>query len=189
MKINKKDIFTISNFLSFLRLMLALPFWILIGKRSLNQINYEVILLCIIAGLTDVLDGYFARGRHEITEFGKIIDPLADKIVVGTIVIKLFYLNAIPFYYLAIVIIRDIVIFVGGIFTSKKIGKVLPSNILGKATVINIGILILLILFGLKDIFLYQIIFYSSMILMFLSLMGYAIRAREFLSRKTNETF
>lgn len=189
MIMNKKDIFTISNFLSFLRLLLAVPFWILIGKHSLNEINYEVIILCMLAGLTDVLDGYFARGRHEITEFGKIIDPLADKIVVATIVIKLFYLNAIPFYYLAIVIIRDLLIFAGGIFTSKKIGKVLPSNILGKATVINIGVLILFILFGLKDIFIYQILYYSSMILMFLSLIGYAIRAREFLSRKTNETF
>ncbi len=189
MKIIKKDIFTISNFLSFLRLLLAVPFWILIGKHSLNQINYEVITLCLIAGLTDVLDGYFARGRREITEFGKIIDPLADKIVVAAIVIKLFYLNAIPLYYLAMVIIRDLLIFVGGIFTSKKIGKVLPSNILGKATVINIGILILFILLGLKDIFLYQIIFFSSIILMILSLIGYAIRAREFLSRKTDETF
>ncbi len=188
MKILKKDIFTISNFLSLLRLLLAIPFWILIGKHSLNQINYEVIFLCILAGLTDILDGYFARDRHEITEFGKIIDPLADKIVVGTIVIKLFYLNAIPFYYLAIVIIRDLLIFAGGIFTSKKIGKVLPSNILGKATVINIGILILFILFGLKDNFLYPIIFYSSLILMFLSFFGYSIRAKEFLSRKSHET-
>jgi len=183
MNTNSRNIFTVSNLLSMLRLFLAVPIWFLIKENSAHQINMAAVILCLLASMTDILDGYIARKRNEITEFGKIIDPLADKIAVGAVVIKLYMINEIPSYYLSIVIARDLLIFLGGIYTAKKIGKVLPSNILGKITVINIGLIILLILLNLNNNLAFNILYPASILLMFISLVGYSIRAKEFISR------
>ncbi|MHB8580940.1 MAG: CDP-alcohol phosphatidyltransferase family protein [Ignavibacteriaceae bacterium] len=189
MKINRKDIFTFSNFLSLLRLLLFLPLWLLIGNGPVIQTRIIVVSLCIFGALTDILDGYFARKLNEVTEFGKIIDPVADKIVIGALVIKLFVIGEIPGYYLLMIIIRDLLILVGGIIVTRRIGKVLPSNVLGKITVINIALVILLILFDVsKNSLFYEIIFFISIILIIISLIGYIIRAKEFLNRKENES-
>ncbi len=187
MNFDSKNIFTLSNMLSMLRLLLAVPIWFLIKENSVHQVNIDAFIVCVIASMTDVLDGYIARKRNEITEFGKIIDPLADKIAVGAVVIKLYLINLIPSYYLSIVVARDLLIFIGGIYTTRKIGKVLPSNILGKITVINIGVIILLILLNLNNNLAFNLLYVSSILLMFVSLVGYSIRANEFISRKKNE--
>ncbi|MHB1687530.1 MAG: CDP-alcohol phosphatidyltransferase family protein [Ignavibacteriaceae bacterium] len=189
MKINSKEIYTFSNSLSFLRLFLFIPLWLLIDKNHAAQTRIIAASICLFGALTDILDGYFARKRNEVTEFGKIIDPLADKIVIGALVIKLFFIGEIPGYYFFMVILRDLLIFIGGIIVTNKIGKILPSNVLGKITVINIAIVILLILFDVsKTNIVFETIYLLSIILMFASLIGYAIRAKEFLSRKENES-
>lgn len=185
MKINFNEIKTKSNFLSLVRLFLAIPFWILLD--NFQDYNFRILtaLLCIIAAATDSLDGYLARKYNEITELGKIIDPLADKVVVGVIIFKLFVIGEISPYYLILILGRDIIIFLGGIFVSRKIGRVLPSNVLGKITVSNIGIIILLIIFHVnKANFFFIILYYLSIILMVLSLIAYFIRAFEFLRQK-----
>ncbi len=69
----------------------------------------------MIAAITDILDGYLARKFNQVTEFGKIIDPLADKIAIGAIIIKLFIIGVIPLYYFFMIIVRDVLIFLGGI--------------------------------------------------------------------------
>jgi phosphatidylglycerophosphate synthase len=84
---------------------------------------------------------------------------------------------------------RDILIFIGGMFVAKKIGRVLPSNALGKITVINIGIIILLLVIGLsKSSFVYLSLYATSIILIFVSLIAYVIRAMEFLKRGKYES-
>ncbi len=105
------------------------------------EARYILLSLYILVYLTDIADGYFARKFNQISELGKIIDPLADKILVILVVAYLYYYEIIPAYYFWIIILRDLIIFIGGIIVSKKIGKVLPSNYLGKATVLSIGII------------------------------------------------
>ena len=71
-------------------------------------------------------------------------------------------------------------IFTGGIFVSKKIGKVLPSNLLGKLTVLVIGFFIIAVVAGLEPAnLLYKLLFYISIIMSFGSVIGYALRAYE----------
>ncbi len=183
-----KDVYTKSNLLSLFRLLLAIPFWILLDDFEGNR--YYVFALCLFAALTDILDGYLARKFNEVTEFGKIIDPLADKVAMAAIVVKLFLLGAIEPLYFFLIVGRDLLIFIGGIIVTKKNGRVLPSNKLGKLTVMNIGLVILFILAGLpSDHLFYVIFYYSSIILIFASLAGYIIRAVEFLKRnKKNES-
>lgn len=189
MKIYNNKIFTISNAISFLRLLLVIPLWFLLDHYESQAIRYITFVLCLFAAATDILDGYLARKFNQITELGKIIDPLADKAAMAVIVIKLFAIGEINTFYFLSIIIRDILIFLGGIYVSKKLGRVLPSNKLGKITVLNIGLVVLFILLGYhKDNFIFDLFYYSSLVLIFLSFIAYVIRAREFLLKKANES-
>ena len=164
MKMNHKDFFTVSNLLSVLRLFLAVPLWLLFDNyNSSATVHYWIFALCIFAAITDILDGFLARKLNQVTEAGKIIDPLADKIAMAVVVIRLAMLGELPFYYLSLIVVRDLFIFLGGIYVTNKIGKVLPSNILGKATVLIIGIVVLLTLLQIdKNSLLFNIFYYFS---------------------------
>lgn len=187
MMIKIKEIYTKSNLLSLFRLLLAIPLWMLLDDFESNR--FYVFGICIFAAFTDLLDGYLARKFDEVTEFGKIIDPLADKVAMAAIVIKLYLIGEIDPFYFFLIIGRDSLIFLGGIFVSRKLGKVLPSNKLGKITVLNIGLVVLFILLGLSKVnIIYSTFYYSSIVLIFASLTAYIIRAAEFLKRNTNES-
>lgn len=180
-----KKILTLSNLLSFSRLILAVP--ILYALSHFDNIFYRnvSVLLCLFAAITDYLDGHFARKRNEITELGKVLDPLADKILVAIIAIKLFSTGELSFYYFFILILRDIILFVGGLLLSIKIKKVLPSNLLGKITVTIIGLVLLLVIAGFeKSSSIFLSIYYLSIVLIYGSLAGYIIRAFEFIKKQ-----
>jgi cardiolipin synthase (CMP-forming) len=184
-----KELFsTKSNLLSLLRLLLVIPIWVLLDKVDSGYNRTIVISLCWFAAFTDVMDGYLARKYNEITETGKIIDPLADKFVIGAVVLKLFIINEIPDYYFWMVVGRDLLIFVGGIIVSNKIGRILPSNMLGKITVISIGLTLFFILLQInRNEVYFKGLYYLSIILIFSSLIGYLIRSFEFIKQKKNE--
>lgn len=181
MIITKKEMFNTSNLLSLLRLLLAIPFIILFEYWNQPGINQVIIFLVIFASITDILDGYFARKLNQITEFGKIIDPLADKIAMASVLIGILSNELLPFYYFVLIIFRDLLILLGGIFIAKKTGIVLPSNAVGKVTVMIIGIVILLTLLGISpnNLF-FNIIYYLSIFMIFLSLIVYIERGIKF---------
>jgi CDP-diacylglycerol--glycerol-3-phosphate 3-phosphatidyltransferase len=181
MKINIKEIFGISNLISILRMLLVIPTIYFLGKINEDG-SYRIIVILLFLGayLTDLLDGFLARKLNQITETGKIIDPLADKIFVVLIVLKLFWMGEIPVYYFWIVILRDVIIFTGGIYVSNVIGKVLPSNLLGKITVSTIAAFLLGVVGGARSIpWLYDTLLYISIIFSFASVIGYGIRGYE----------
>lgn len=132
-----KRFFTISNAFSLLRLFLAIPMYFMI-VNSEQQIY--VLFLAFLCYLTDLLDGYFARAFNQVTEWGKILDPIADKVLVAAICIALLFTNKLPIWYIGIVLGRDILILIAGLLLSTKISFVLPSTYIGKATVVTIGL-------------------------------------------------
>ncbi|MCB9205712.1 MAG: CDP-alcohol phosphatidyltransferase family protein [Ignavibacteriales bacterium] len=190
MKIQIKKIYTVSNFISFIRILLAIPIFIFVSKiNSIEGARYYLLSLYTFAYLTDIADGYFARKFNEITELGKIIDPLADKILVILVVLYLYYYEIIPAIYFWIIILRDIIIFTGGIFVSKKIGVVLPSNYLGKITVLSIGFFIIIVTLGVdKNNLFYMVFYYGSLLLSFASVISYGLRGIKELKKVNNET-
>lgn len=189
MKYSSKEIFTISNGISFLRFLLAIPLLFLLDSFELQSVRYITFALCLFIAATDVLDGYLARKLNQVTEVGKIIDPLADKAAMAVIVIKLYMIDEISAFFFFTIISRDLIIFIGGLFVSNILGKVLPSNKLGKITVLLIGSVVLLILLGVDQAnYFYLFFYYSAIILMFISLIAYIYRAMEFIKKKKNES-
>lgn len=178
MNIELKKIYTISNLISFVRILLAIPiFYYVSNITEIMGARYILLSLYIFAFLTDIADGYFARKFNQISELGKIIDPLADKVLVILIVAYLYYFEIIPAFYFWIIILRDVIIFLGGIIVTKTIGKVLPSNYLGKITVLSIGTFIIIVTLGGSDNqILYQIFLFVSILLSFASVVTYGYR-------------
>lgn len=178
-------IFNVSNSLSFLRLLLVIPAWIAFINFDQTS-RYIVAGIGIFAAITDILDGFLARKLNQITEFGKIIDPLADKVLVVFVVLNLFLIGNIPEYYFYLIVARDFLILIGGLIVSKKLGKVLPSDYIGKATVLAISFTLLMILLNVDSQNLpYLILYYSSIVLIFLSFINYVIKAVRALKKNT----
>jgi len=179
-------IFNSSNSLSFLRLLLVIPAWFAFNNFDENLARYSVAAIGVIATITDILDGYLARKLNQITEFGKVIDPLADKVLIVFVVLNLFLIGEIPDYYFYMIVARDLLILTGGLIVSKKLGKVLPSDYIGKATVLAISLTLLMILLNVDRASLpYLLLYYLSIILIFVSFGNYILKAIKALSPKT----
>ncbi len=121
---------TASNLISIFRLVLAFPMAVLI----INGHFISAIIIGILAVATDLMDGYLARKLNQITEMGKIVDPLADKVFVGTVAICLVIIGRMPLWFVIVVVLRDVLILAGGIYAKGKIDFVIPSNYVGKVT-------------------------------------------------------
>ena len=124
----------ISNLLSLTRVLLALPIFFFLQENS-PAASYKAVALMFLAALTDALDGWLARRLNQKSDLGRILDPVADKICVGLIAIMLVQMREMPLWFVAFVILRDLVILVLGLFLSVRTNKVVESNTLGKITV------------------------------------------------------
>ena len=94
------------NIISFARIVLILPIVFLLEQRNLSY----VWILLLIAGITDFLDGYFARKFNLISKIGSIIDPLADKIIIIIPLIWLCKESLIPYWSLSLITLREFII-------------------------------------------------------------------------------
>jgi CDP-diacylglycerol--glycerol-3-phosphate 3-phosphatidyltransferase len=135
-----KQIFKISNLLSTLRILLAVPLFIFLSKEN----YYAVMAICLIAYVTDLLDGYFARKLNQISELGKILDPLADKVFVFVLALQLLVQGKIPVWFFVVIVSRDVLILLGGLFMKDKAKSVPASNMYGKVTVIIVAVTLVL---------------------------------------------
>jgi CDP-diacylglycerol--glycerol-3-phosphate 3-phosphatidyltransferase len=137
----------------------------------------------LTAALTDFLDGFLARKLNQITELGKILDPLADKLMIGSAVIILLVQNRMPFWYVAIIIGRDLFNLLGGLLVSRKIKFVLPSILIGKVAAV-----VTMFTFGLNIINFPAIeyFYYASALLVIISTIFYTKEAVKALKENKN---
>ncbi|MFQ5798606.1 MAG: CDP-alcohol phosphatidyltransferase family protein [Bacteroidota bacterium] len=142
-------LWTISNFMSISRVLLLVPIVVFLLDDSPAG-RYWAILFMGIAVLTDFFDGYVARRLNQVTELGKVIDPLADKIVVGVIIVILVGLGKLAFWFAAAVVIRDMLIFLGGLYVARRKGKILESNQPGKWAVSVVVVTVVFATLGAK---------------------------------------
>ncbi|MBR3299040.1 MAG: CDP-alcohol phosphatidyltransferase family protein [Clostridia bacterium] len=108
----------IPNILSSFRLVLVAVFFYLFTKQ-----NYEwSMVVYLVASSTDILDGYLARKNNWITNVGKVLDPLADKLMLFVVLYCFYSIGKIPLPILLVVFVKDLVMIVIGIVLySKKV--------------------------------------------------------------------
>ena len=101
------------------------------GTLSQNVLNWCALAVFIIASVTDFLDGYIARKYNMISNFGKFMDPLADKLLVCSALICLLALGRINVFLVLVIIARDFIISGFRLVASDK-GVVIAANMWGK---------------------------------------------------------
>ena len=114
---------------------------------------FELVIFIVLIWFSDLLDGFLARRWNQITELGKIIDPLADKLSVFVIVLILVYQHIIPLWYVITIVSRDAVILFAGLYLKSKKNIVMMSNWMGKIAVFTIGatLMVFIIFTALKN--------------------------------------
>ena len=146
--------------------------------------RYISLILFVAASITDWFDGYLARKNHLVTNFGKFMDPLADKLLVCSAMICMIELGRLPAWFVIIIIGREFIIS-GFRLIAAENGIVIAANYWGKfKTVSQMIMIILLILHFDLSVFviLEQIFIWLSLALTVISLMTYIWQNRSVLS-------
>jgi len=151
-----------------------------IGNQSLPVVHFVAGILFLIASLTDFLDGYYARKYNLITNMGKFLDPLADKLLVSAAFILAVELNLAPAWIIILIISREFAI-TGFRLVASGEGIVLAASSMGKLkTVFQILAVALLLLhnfpFSYVGIPVDMIVLYIALILTIWSGVEYFIK-------------
>ena len=137
------------------------PIFMIVLFLPFEWANLVGLLIFIIASLTDSLDGHIARSRNLVTNFGKFLDPLADKLLVTAALIALVGMDKIPSWFATIVIAREFMV-TGIRLLANGEGRVIAASIWGKIKTITQIIAVCLLLldttktYGESDVFMIQ---------------------------------
>jgi CDP-diacylglycerol--glycerol-3-phosphate 3-phosphatidyltransferase len=174
----KDDIYTWSNFISLSRVIVVFPIiWLHIENDY--SVNNLIILLIGYGVISDYLDGLVARWCDEISELGKTLDPIADKLMAFFLFLYTVILGWIPLWYLVVGVIRDLLIMAGSAHIKKMRGKVAMSIMSGKISV-NVMAVYWLSVFFLRDMqTLHTVLMIISVLFMVYSFIDYVIRYRK----------
>jgi len=123
-------IVTVPNILSVSRIVLLPIVLLLLFKRQ----NVAAVAVMAVSWTTDALDGYIARKLGQVSNLGRVLDHLVDKVWVGSVLVTLVYIRNLPFYLAAAVILRDLLILAGSGVIMKARGLFVQSDVVGKIT-------------------------------------------------------
>jgi CDP-diacylglycerol--glycerol-3-phosphate 3-phosphatidyltransferase len=134
--------FITPNFITVARLVFVPLGAYTLFKNGGNDPSWQYIswIVFFLLGLSDILDGNLARSRNSITELGKFLDPVADKVMIGTAMISLSILNRLPWWITIVILVREVGITIfrlavikRGVIAANKGGKI-------KSTFQNFGV-------------------------------------------------
>lgn len=172
----------VPNTLTCLRVIL-IPFFVFFLLTDITPYgNYIALAIFIIACLTDTLDGYLARKNNQITNFGKFMDPLADKLLVAAALICLVEMNRIPAWAVIVIISREFVIS-GFRLVASDNGIVIAASWWGKVKTVSQMIMTILLIGNFGGVFsvLETIFIYLATALTVISLIDYIAKNRQVL--------
>ncbi len=170
------------NKLTMLRIFM-IPFFVIFMMLPFAAGRYIALVIFIAASLTDTADGYIARKYNLITDFGKFMDPLADKLLVCSAMICLITTNELPAWIVIIIIAREFIIS-GFRLVASDNGIVIAASKWGKIKTIVQMVMIIVILCNFPGNFMLvveNILIVLALILTIVSLIDYLYKNRQVL--------
>ena len=161
--------------------MIMVPFFLVaVYFEKDSQVLPISAIIFAVASFTDFLDGYLARKYNLITDFGKFMDPLADKVLVVAALAVLVEMNLIPAWMIVLIITREYAVSILRAIAANT-GQVIAASQGGKAKTVSQIIAVLMLLLNIK----YGIyVMWIAVILTFVSGMDYLMKNKKLISQK-----
>ena len=181
------------NKLTIFRVILIPFFLVALMVPGIPAGKWIAVAIFIIASLTDFFDGRIARKQNLVTDFGKFMDPLADKLLVCSAMIALIELQRIPAWVVIVIIAREFVISGFRLIASDN-GIVIAASYWGKFKTTFQMLMVILLIVNLSENFpaattgitiVEQILIYVSLLLTIISLIDYLVKNRSVLANGT----
>ena len=174
------------NTLTSIRMFLIIPFVMIMQIAPDGKGRFAALAIFIIASITDFLDGYIARKNHLVTNFGKFMDPLADKLLVSAAMICLVSMDRLPAWMVIIIISREFAIS-GFRLIAADNGIVIAASWWGKFKTVSQMIMIILLIANLGGVFtvLENLFMWIALILTVVSLVDYIWKNKKVLSMQS----
>ncbi len=125
-------ILTVPNLVTLVRL-LCIPVFVLLLSRPARAGWYPAALLLGALGATDWVDGYIARHFNQVSTLGKVLDPLADRLLVGVAAIAIIAVGAVPVWVAVVVLVREALVAAGFLYVAAAGGRRMDVQWAGKA--------------------------------------------------------
>lgn len=173
------------NKLTMFRIFL-IPVFIIFMKLPIEAGNIIALIIFIAASLTDTADGYIARKYNLVTDFGKFMDPLADKLLVCSAMILFVETGQLASWIVIIIISREFIIS-GFRLIAVDNGIVIAASMWGKVKTVCQMVMIITLIWNLSFYWFFvlqQILIYASLILTVVSLVDYLVKNKQVLSGK-----
>ena len=170
----------IANKLTLSRMIMVPFFLVAVYFEKDSQVLPISAIIFAVASFTDFLDGYLARKYNLITDFGKFMDPLADKVLVVAALAVLVEMNLIPAWMIVLIITREYAVSILRAISANT-GQVIAASQGGKAKTVSQIIAVLMLLLNIK----YGIyVMWIAVILTFVSGMDYLMKNKKLISQK-----
>src|SRR5919106_229790 len=166
------------NFLTMVRILLV-PVLVVALLDETPHGDTVAAIVFAIAAVTDGLDGYIARSRESITTFGKVMDPIADKLLIAAALISLVSLDRVAAWVAMVIIAREFA--VSGLrVAAGQQGVVIPASLLGKLnTILQVAMVMALIAASDSDAAWVQALVYGAVALTVISGADYFLNVRK----------
>ena len=132
----KGPLFNIPNLISLSRIPIVFIACLFLVQKSL----FPLLVVIFLGVFSDFLDGIIARRTDSISDWGKILDPLSDKVAIGVFIITMAIIKAVPLWFVILFLTRDALIAAGGLFVTKRLGSPPSSNIWGKLSTLTVSV-------------------------------------------------
>lgn len=176
----------VPNVLTLLRILLVPVLVVVLGSEAEGGSEIAAAVF-VIASLTDGLDGYIARSRQSITTFGKVMDPVADKLLIAAALLTLVSLDRVDAWVAMIVIAREFA--VSGLrIAAGQQGVVIPASALGKVkTIVQSAAVLALIAVPDPDVLWVQLLVYAMVLTTIVSGADYFLNFRRRIEELSRE--
>lgn len=131
----QSGVWTLPNLVSMLRLLgVPLFLWLVLGPKA----DLWALVVLMLSGITDWLDGYLARRLNQASKLGEVLDPVADRLYILAVVVALALRDIIPWWVAIVLPLRDAFLWCLVPFLRKRGYSSLPVHYLGKAATFNL---------------------------------------------------